>query len=221
MDETRAKEKVCHAMESDRHIPGKGAMAQVEGYWQALTLAGHLPQRKDLKPSALDGALEHVSILERIDTGIFRMRFAGRHISDLMGMEVRGMPLSALIRPGERELLSDALENVRTHHTPTRLKLRAGTLRGELLVLPLSPDDRNQDHLLACLISDEPAGLAPCRFEIRDVLVDRARPQNLGSTTTDPKAPARQPASGFAEDRAEFQSKPTRVPFLRIVDLEE
>lgn len=213
MDETLTFSHVRMPMTHEAPMSGRAALAQVEAYWNDLRTFGQLPSRDDVKPSALSGALEYVALINRVDTGIFRVRFAGRHICDLMGMEVRGMPLTALIRPGQRHLLADALENVASGQSLTRLSLCTNAVRGELLLLPLAPDARGQTHILACFVSTASAAHAPCRFDITDV-----REEVLSVGAEPITVPARSREMGFAEAADAFHGKPTKVPFLRLIE---
>ena len=54
-----------------------------------------MPLRSEIDPRGLKGALEYCFVLERIAPGLARLRVAGSHLGDLMGMEVRGMPITA------------------------------------------------------------------------------------------------------------------------------
>ena len=89
---------------------GYTAVAQVEAYWEALRGMNQLPKRSQIDPRGIEMALENTFILERIAPGIARLRIAGGHLNDLMGMEVRGMPLTALFCQPARRGLSDLLE---------------------------------------------------------------------------------------------------------------
>ncbi len=91
---------------------GFAPLAQVEAYWEALRGSRLMPNRADIDPRGIEQALEYSFIVERIAPGIARLRIAGSHLSDLMGMEVRGMPLTAFIAPGSRRQVSDTLEEV-------------------------------------------------------------------------------------------------------------
>ena len=105
---------------------GFAPLAQVEAYWEALRGTRLMPNRAEIDPRGIENALEYSFIVERIAPGIARLRIAGSHLSDLMGMEVRGMPLTAFIAPGSRRRVSDTLEEV--FETPATCTL---TLRSE------------------------------------------------------------------------------------------
>ena len=89
-------------------------LQSVRGYWEALRRDGDIPQRADVEPRGMASCLEHVFLLERIAPGLARFRLAGMHLTDLMGMDVRGMPLSALFDPLARSRLAQEVEQVFT-----------------------------------------------------------------------------------------------------------
>ncbi|MEC9102783.1 MAG: PAS domain-containing protein, partial [Pseudomonadota bacterium] len=68
---------------------------EVEAYWQAIRAGRLVPRRSDIDPRGIERALEFAFVAERIATGLGRLRIAGSHLTDLLGMEVRGMPLTA------------------------------------------------------------------------------------------------------------------------------
>ncbi len=60
----------------------------------------------------LDSALEFTFVLERIAPGICRFRVAGRHLCELMGLDVAGMPISAMFTVDARVQIGQIVENV-------------------------------------------------------------------------------------------------------------
>ncbi len=78
-------------------------------YWESMRKLGDVPRRSDIDPRGIEPLLENALIVEKIALGLAWMRIAGSHLSDLMGMEVRGMPVSAFVEPAGREELADLL----------------------------------------------------------------------------------------------------------------
>jgi len=134
------------AMTEFRADVGYTAISQVEAYWEGLRGMRLMPKRSEIDPRGIESALEYTFVLERIAPGMARIRIAGSHLSDLMGMEVRGMPLTSLITPPCRRQTSDALEEV--FQRPAVCELRLVTEEGagrphmdaRLLLLPLKSD---------------------------------------------------------------------------------
>ena len=91
---------------------GFSGLSQVESYWEALRGSRLVPKRSEIDPREIEHALEYTFVLERIAIGMARFRLAGSHLCNIMGIEVRGMPLSSFITPSGRETLGSVLEDV-------------------------------------------------------------------------------------------------------------
>ena len=87
-------------------------LAEVRAYWEALRNDRPVPKRSEIDPRGIERALENTFLLERIAPGMARFRLAGMHLNDLMGMEVRGMPLTSFFTPAGREQVTLILETV-------------------------------------------------------------------------------------------------------------
>ena len=71
-------------------------LREVEAYWELLRDGRLVPDRSEVDPRGFPGALAHSFLLERIAPGHARVRVTGRHLSDLMGIDMQGLPLSSL-----------------------------------------------------------------------------------------------------------------------------
>ncbi|WP_120504924.1 PAS domain-containing protein [Sulfitobacter mediterraneus] len=151
---------------------GFAPIAQVEAYWEALRAGRLLPKRSEVDPRGLETSLENAFILERIAPGIARIRIAGSHLGALMGMEVRGMPLTALLTPDARAILSEKIEEVCQMPAVCTLRLSADdsagrpALEARMLLLPLKSDLGDVSRVLGCWVTQGEIGLAPRRFEV-------------------------------------------------------
>ena len=205
-------------------------LAQVEAYWEALRGTRLMPNRSEIDPRGIEQALEYSFIVERIAPGIARLRIAGSHLSDLMGMEVRGMPLTAFITPGSRRQVSDTLEEV--FETPATCVLTlhsektvgAPPLDARILLMPLKSDLGDVSRLLGAFVSVGDMGRSPRRFDVtntilRPILAEDAVPMpEKVKPARKPEVPAaRMP--GFAEPPANFKTETPRsdAPYLRLV----
>ncbi|WP_300030222.1 PAS domain-containing protein [uncultured Roseobacter sp.] len=227
-----------------QHVSNTGfsPLAQVEAYWEALRGTRLMPNRAEIDPRGIEQALEYSFIVERIAPGIARLRIAGSHLSDLMGMEVRGMPLTSFITPGSRRQVSDTLEEVFETPAACTLHLHAEEAAGmpaldaRMLLLPLKSDLGDVSRLLGVLIAVGDKGRSPRRFDVvrnslrpiisetatavirpTPVEADQTKPKSVPVLPTAPERP-REPA-GFAEPRASFKSETPRkdAPYLRLV----
>jgi len=241
MDKLTHKAQNVLAMSDYQPESGYGAIAQVEAYWEAIRGTRLLPKRSDIDPRGIEQALENAFIVERIAPGIARLRIAGSHLNDLMGMEVRGMPLSAFFTSSARTTVSDLLEVV--FQTPAICTLRltsaaaAGrpALDARLILLPLKSDLGDVSRVLGCFVSKGDMGLAPRRFDIvaKQVLNISAgeAPVPVPATSREPAHPVQPPFpvierrlhSGMAGDEKPFERKPgkSRPPYLRLIKTDD
>lgn len=182
-----------------------GCFAEMRGYWEALRQDGSLPRRADLDPRGLKHCLHQTMIAEQIAPGLARLRLAGSVFTDLMGMEVRGMPLSALFDPMARADLEKVLVAVFSGGTAATLLLEAErglgspALTAQLMLLPMLGEFGDVDLILGALALRGTAGRTPRRFHILHV-----KREVLGD------APPRPTARVLA-----FAGAPT--PYLRVV----
>ncbi len=235
-----------NVVDMTQHVSNTGfsPIAQVEAYWEALRGTRLMPSRAEIDPRGIEQALEYSFIVERIAPGIARLRIAGSHLSDLMGMEVRGMPLTSFITPGSRRQVSDTLEEVFETPAACTLHLHSEEASGmpaldaRMLLLPLKSDLGDVSRLLGVLIAVGDPGRSPRRFDVvrsslRPIVNGAATPVvKTGSKVPEPEKPAlRKPAAatqekrkerepaGFAEPRAAFRTETPRkdAPYLRLV----
>jgi len=181
-------------------------LSEVRAYWEGLRIGGALPRRDQIDPRGIAGALEQVFLVERIAPGLARFRLAGMGIADVLGMDVRGMPLSAVFDPGARDRLGPALEGVFRNAVALDLGLEAErgigrpTLSARMLLLPLISTRGVSDLALGCLALHGEIGRVPRRFAIASVLREA-----LGvAPQPDAHRPAPLQQPGFAEPAAGF-----------------
>ncbi len=187
------------------------ALAQIEAYWEALRGDRLTPLRSEVDPRGIDRALEHAFILERIAPGVARFRLAGMHLNDLMGMEVRGMPVTAFIAPKARDQISDALEHV--FEAPARARIRltgsapvgASKAEAEMVLLPLRSDLGDISRALGCLVSERITGKPPHRFGIASVDLERLSDSDV-EVPEYRQAASDEPAPAMQERQAPFAS---------------
>lgn len=185
-------------------------------YWQSRRSDADVPRRADIDPRGIEPLLENALIAEKIAPGLARLRVAGTHLTELMGMEVRGMPLSAFIAPDDRARMADALTELFDRPAMVDMALASpggrgkAALSGRLLLLPLRSDLGDVSRALGVLISDGQIGVGPRRFGIRSQKVTRLDLPAGGHA-----------AAGFAEAPARFEPSSPRLeserPYLRLV----
>ena len=201
---------------------GFSPLAQVEAYWEALRGSRMMPNRVEIDPRGIESALEYAFIVERIAPGIARLRIAGSHLSDLMGMEVRGIPLTSFITPNSRRQLSDLMEEVFEIPAVATLRLHAPAsagapeLEARLVMMPLKSDLGDVSRILGAFVAVGEIGRSPRRFEIvgsstRPIRAgaDATRPEHLKPAAPAPGKPVAPKAQipGFAEATSQFDSR--------------
>ncbi|MWB77364.1 PAS domain-containing protein [Pseudooceanicola sp. 216_PA32_1] len=207
------------AFMSDHRHP---SIREVEGYWQALRAGRLVPRRSEIDPRGIERSLEYAFILERIAPGIARLRIAGSHLSDLMGMEVRGMPISSFFTPAARNLASDVLEQVFDGPATAELSLSAErgvgkpAIDARMILLPMKSDLGDISRALGCLSTRGAIGRAPRRF-----VVEQSEVRPLIGAAVEPRVEALR-VSDLAEDAARFEpAAPAAHPHLRLVHRSE
>ncbi|WBU57795.1 PAS domain-containing protein [Paracoccus sediminicola] len=192
----------CEIVSISAVAPDPGRItAEMRAYWESLRRGRAIPERADVEPNGIRQALDYAFILERIAPGAARFRLAGRHLVDLMGMEVRGMPVCALLNTESRGRFSDVLETVFRGPQIAEMVLRAPPgygrpeLCGKILVLPLKSDLGDITRALGCLVTKGEIGRGPRRF---DVAAETLFPVIDGAQTLPPRSgkPTGTPAAG-------------------------
>jgi len=180
------------------------ALAQVEAYWHGLCDTAPLPHRRDVDPRGLTSALEFTFVLERVAPGVARFRIAGHHLNDLMGLNVGGMPITAMFEPGARAEIAAVIESVfvepciKLVQLSARRTLGRGALRGKMMLAPLLDDAGEVTRILGCLQTAGTIGRQPRRFSVGEV-----QTKELSSQPVAKPAPA-QPRHAFAEAARAF-----------------
>lgn len=201
-------------------------LGQIRSYWEELRAGRLMPLRSEVDPREMSAFLEACFVLERVPGGDVRFRLAGMGVNDLMGMEVRGMPLRALISPADRPLFSAKLAAL--FDTPEIQEYRLHSdqpnspeLSAVLLILPLKGDDGVVNRAIGCLTTTGTIGVAPRRFRVKDlqrtslltgltegkafVLSETASPTQSARPTPTSQEPAVH--SGFSETAEPFDHK--------------
>ena len=161
------------------------AVEKIRAYWESLRLEGDIPLRTAVDPRGIEAALEFAFMVERVAPGVARLRLAGMHLIDLMGMEVRGMPLSAFFCENDRHAAMDMIEAVFCRPEAVEAELTgADGATAQMLLLPLRGETGTVTRALGCLVSKGHAATAPQRFSITHIahgsLPERASAQPVG-----------------------------------------
>ncbi len=177
MAATGVKSNIVQIKGIPKEYLGFPAVAQVEGYWSGLCDGGFVPARGALNPQGIEAALSYTFILEYIAPGTGRFRIAGNHLNTLMGLDVRGMPISSLFVPDARKQIGQVIADVCTNICIAELDLAGkpgfdwGFLSAKMLLAPLVDDHGQVTRILGCLQSCGDIGRQPRRLEIKAIRV--------------------------------------------------
>ena len=151
------------------------ALGKVEAYWEGLRDGRAMPARAEVDPRGISDVLEFAFVLESVAPGVARYRLAGMHLNDLMAMDVRGMPITAMFLPEARRELQKVIEQVLATPAVVRLTLGSDTrltrppLDGQMMLLPLRDAHGRVTRILGALETRGRIGRGPRRFMIRDI----------------------------------------------------
>ncbi|UWQ97968.1 PAS domain-containing protein [Rhodobacteraceae bacterium S2214] len=150
---------------------GEDVLTRVEAHWQDMRKGSALPNRVDMTPGPLSDSLAHCFTLERVTPSVARFRVAGRAIHQILNLEPRGMPISALFTPMGREMVAPIIYDVCEGPEISEIPLVAprglgrSPLRGRMLLLPLKHDGEAVNRIFGAIVIDGRAGRRPLRFE--------------------------------------------------------
>ncbi len=201
------------------------SLREMHSYWDSLRADRSLPRRTDVDPREISHLLESGFLLERMAPGDVRFRLAGMGISDLMGMDVRSMPLRALIKPTQRPEFTESLDDVftrpevHTYHLVSE-QMAQPALKSAMIILPMLDEDGEVTRALGALVVAGPVGFPPRRFvmaeRLRTPIFTRISEEEITLfDVEEEKTP--KPILALAEEQAEFTPAHPKAPFLRLV----
>ncbi|MBM9595609.1 PAS domain-containing protein [Rhodobacteraceae bacterium MCCB 386] len=194
------------SIDSFRERAQQGALKRIEAYWESLRNGRVVPARSEIDPRQISSALGNAFILERISKGLARFRLAGMHLNDLMGMEVRGMPLTAMIAPESRDAVGSALETMFEEPAVARFELVSqGSLgkprmQAQMVLLPLRSDLGDVSRALGVLVAAGKIGRAPRRFDVLSHTCQTMIGTGDHRCTTNLASDGAERSAGFAEE---------------------
>lgn len=150
------------------HFP---MVQQVQAYWLALCAEGQPPLRQAIDPRGIESALGQTFVADCIAPGVARMRVAGMGLADILGMDLRGMPITCLIDPLFRDRMAAAVNAVAEQMQVVTLDLSSPggfarpAFKAQLVMMPLR-NDTGSICILGCLQIAGEIGRAPRRLMI-------------------------------------------------------
>ncbi|MDZ7908755.1 MAG: PAS domain-containing protein [Gemmobacter sp.] len=198
------------AAQAQRRMDLQIMIAEMRGYWESLRDGAALPSRAEINPRGIRGALSGAFLVEQIAPQSGRIRIAGQNFTDLLGMEARGMPLSAMFDPPARAAFGPLLAQVFDARAIVDLQLDCETgigrppIIGRMILLPLAECAHRGRAVMGCLALSGEVGKAPRRLSLRG-----HRSERIGG----PPCDSNQPDVFAVKETAKAR------PYLRLVDL--
>ena len=187
-------------------------------YWEGLRQGADVPRRADVDPRQIRDALSYSFILDHIRPGTVRFRLAGQHLTELMGMDVRGMPLRSFFELSDRKRLMEHVEMVFEGPCSLDIELVSDAqgrapLDGRMTLMPLKDSDGRVSRALGIMVTDGVIGLPPRRFRIRRPSLHPIQPGKPVGDAIKAKA------GGFGEPPLPYDG-PERAPRPRLTLLD-
>jgi len=192
------------------------ALAQLEQYWRGLRGTGGLPGRQEIETRAIDAALPHAFILDRVAPRVGRLRVGGAALNACLGMEVRGMPLTAFFAPACRDVVADLMQEafdgpaIIGFSVQARLGLLRGTVTGRVILLPLAGPDGQINRALGAIVVPGAEHAGALRFDLP------APDRDGGGIRRERLGPTR-PALRLLQGDGRARGPGTARPALRLV----
>ncbi len=167
----------------------RGIIAEVTDYWASLRTGSRPPMRQQLEPAALARNLPHVFLAELISPRVARLRICGQQVEEILGMEMRGMPVTAMFCGTARNEVMQAMEQVSLGARVTLvLEGESGfglpRMTATLALLPLCDETGRISRVMGVLARDGEPGRTPRRFTL-------AKAVQVNETTSGDEAPTR------------------------------
>ena len=131
-------------------------------YWNSLRGSRSAPDRRDIDPTKIRGALANTFILELNDSSEFDFRLAGSHICAAYARELKGRSFTRLWHPRDRDAMETLLRAVTEDHAVALITFQGITalntkLSVETILLPVRHNGSTQTRLLGAMTAmDEP-----------------------------------------------------------------
>ncbi|MEO6179120.1 MAG: PAS domain-containing protein [Devosia sp.] len=131
-------------------------------YWNTLRGSRSAPDRRDIDPTKIRGALANTFILELNDSSEFDFRLAGSHICSTYARELKGRSFTRLWHPRDRDAMETLVRAVTEDHAVALITFSGITALNtkvtvETILLPVRHNGSTQSRLLGAMTAvDEP-----------------------------------------------------------------
>jgi hypothetical protein len=131
-------------------------------YWNTLRGSRSAPDRRDLDPTKIRGALANTFLRELNDGHEFDFRLAGSHICSIYSRELKGRSFTRLWHPRDRDAMETLVRAVTEDHAVALITFTGMTaihtrVPVETILLPVRHNGSTQTRLLGAMTTvDEP-----------------------------------------------------------------
>jgi len=140
----------------------KASTRTLYDYWNALRGSRSAPERRDIDPTRIRGALANTFILELNDRNEFDFRLAGSHICAAYARELKGRSFSRLWHLRDRDAMDTLIRAVTEDHAVALVTFQGTTavrtkVTVETMLLPIRHNGTTSTRLLGAMTAlDEP-----------------------------------------------------------------
>jgi hypothetical protein len=131
-------------------------------YWNALRGSRSAPDRRDIDPTRIRGALANTFILELNERNEFDFRLAGSHLCATYARELKGRSFTRLWHQRDRDAMDTLIRAVTEDHAVALVTFQGTTavhtrLSVETILLPIRHNGTTSNRLLGAMTAlDEP-----------------------------------------------------------------
>ncbi|MEQ1902331.1 MAG: PAS domain-containing protein [Devosia sp.] len=143
-------------------------------YWNTLRGSRSAPERRDIDPTQIRGALANTFILELNDQNEFDFRLAGSHLCAAYSRELKNRSFSRLWHPRDRDAMETLVRAVTEDHAVALITFQGSTaiatkLSVETILLPVRHNGSTQTRILGAMSALE----EPYWFGVQPVVEQR------------------------------------------------
>jgi hypothetical protein len=125
-------------------------------YWNGLRGARSAPERKDIDPTRIRGALANTFILELNTEEEFDFRLAGSHLCSAYCRELKGRSFTRLWHPRDRDAIETLIRAVTEDHAVALVTFQGMTNGGskagfETILLPIRHNGTTRTRMLGSM----------------------------------------------------------------------
>lgn len=143
-------------------------------YWNSLRGSRSAPDRRDIDPTRIRGALANTFILELNDQNEFDFRLAGSHICAAYARELKGRSFTRLWHQRDREAMDTLIRAVTEDHAVALVTFQGTTaihtkVQMETILLPVRHNGSTGSRLLGAMTAIE----EPYWFGVQPIMEQR------------------------------------------------